>query len=594
MAADAEVKLNFTASIEQARAAIAEVSAAMEKLQATGGVMRPEDAALMNEMQGQLAAYKARVDELDAAYRALQASGGEANTAALEQIKELQQEVETLTKQQNALVDKVVSLQVENNKLKGGVQEVGKETEKAGDGGVKVVRSMRGLITGLARDLVRGQVNVKEFGLALSGLAKSTGILLAIDLVVRGIAYAFGLLKDAIFGTEEEAERLKEKMDKAAQASKDAADKMQAAFKKAHDEQAAAKAKKDAGALSFEYERQADALKVAADEVQRQARAEANMRALKASEEDHALAMKRLELDTQLAEGKISQREYRDAVLALDEEKARVQAQRVRDKADADFKASQNALALANQELENARTAWAAAQDKLDGMVTPERIQQQKNLIASLQAALDKANLDIEQNGITDANVGAKYEITQQLNAAMEKLGAFTNTAEEYNAVKAEVADLRRQFDAAVKAQRAAGVRDSAAYQERGFRYSQAGQQERQAGEVRQARQRLNAANDNAERGKLQGEVNELVNEVRRAVNTKKNQKDDADAYKEVGNFLKRQSEDIEQYGVNVRELLKVCRQLNLGTENSKGRIGALDKQIKDLQRKVNRTNSQQ
>lgn len=594
MAADAEVKLNFTASIEQARAAIAEISAAMEKLQATGGVMRPEDAALMNEMQSQLAAYKARVDELDAAYRALQASGGEANTAALEQIKELQQEVETLTKQQNALVDKVVGLQVENNKLKGGVQEVGKETEKAGAGGVKVVRSMRGLITGLARDLVRGRVNVKEFGLALSGLAKSTGILLAIDLAVRGIAYAFGLLKSALFGTEEEAERLKEKMDEAAQACKDAADKMQAAFKKAHDEQAAAKAKKDADALSFEYERQADALKVAADEVQRQARAEANMRALKASEEDHALAMKRLELDTQLAEGKISQREYRDAVLALDEEKARVQAQRVRDKADADFKASQNALALANQELENARTAWAAAHDKLDGMVTPEKIQQQKNLIASLQAALDKVNLDIEQNGITDANVGAKYEITQQLNAAMEKLGAFTNTAEEYNAVKAEVADLRRQFDAAVKAQRAAGVRDSAAYQERGFRYSQAGQQERQAGEVRQARQRLNAANDNAERGKLQGEVNELVKEVRRAVNTKKNQKDDADAYKEVGNFLKRQSEDIEQYGVNVRELLKVCQQLNLGTENSKGRIGVLEKQIKDLQRKVNRTNSQQ
>ena len=50
--ADAEVKLNFTAQVEQARAAIAEIAAAMDKLQGSGGLMRPEDAALLNEMQG--------------------------------------------------------------------------------------------------------------------------------------------------------------------------------------------------------------------------------------------------------------------------------------------------------------------------------------------------------------------------------------------------------------------------------------------------------------------------------------------------------------------------------------------------------------
>lgn len=369
---------------------------------------------------------------------------------------------------------------------------------------------------------------------------------------------------------------------------------MQEAFKKAHDEQAAARAKAAAEALAAEYERQAAALRAAADEVQRQAKAEANMRALKAADEDHAVAMKRLELDTQLADGKITQKQYRDALLALDEEKAKVQARRTREQADADFKAAQDALDFANLERENARKAWADAQKALDGMVTPERIEQQKNLIASLEAALRRVKLDIKENGITDANLTAKGEIERQLSEARDKLANFGNSDVEYKAVKAEVDDLRKRLDAAIKAQRAAEARNGASYQDRGFKYAQADQQERQAADLRGARAELNAVRDRAEKRDLQGEVNALVKEARRAAKSKDDTTDDTAAFRAISNFLKKQGDEVEQYGVNVKALIAVCEKLNMGADKSQGRIKALERDLKSLQRKVDRTNSQQ
>lgn len=317
MAADAEVKLNFTASIEQARAAIAEVSAAMEKLQATGGVMRPEDAALMNEMQGQLAAYKARVDELDAAYRALQASGGEANTAALEQIKELQQEVETLTKQQNALVDKVVSLQVENNKLKGGVQEVGKETEKAGDGGVKVVRSMRGVVANFIRDLARGKLAVRELGVALKGLAYSTVVLGAIQLAMDGIIWAWEGIKSMFTESEEEmqaaeeaAKRAQEELDKAKGEAEKAAEEVQQLKKKLAEKEEAEALKETLAGITAEYVAQRDAANSTLAALKEQAQVKARERALEAAQRTGELDMELLNLEERFASGDVGKRDY--------------------------------------------------------------------------------------------------------------------------------------------------------------------------------------------------------------------------------------------------------------------------------------------
>lgn len=587
MAADSEVKLNFTARIEQARAAIKELSSAMQELTGSKGGMSQDQVGLLNEMQAQLVAYSARVNELEAAYKKLAASSSGFSEEAKEKIAELEKTVDQLLK-------KIVDLQVANNELKGATAGVGKEVEKTGQDGVRVVRSLRGVLANFIRDLARGKLAVRELGVAIKGLLYSTVILGAIQLAMEGIALAWDKVKGALFGTEEEAEQLAEAMEKAAQASKDAADKMQAAFKKVHDADAAAKARQVASMLSAEYERQAAALRAAADETQRIAKAEANARALKAADEDHALAMKRLELDTQLADGKITQKEYRDALLALDEEKAKMQARRTREQADSDFQAAQNALDIANQERENARQAWADAQKKLDTMVTPEGIEQQKNLIESLEAALQKVKLDIKQNGVTDANLTAKGEIERQLSAARDKLANFGNSAEDYNAVKAEVAELRKRLDAAVKAQQEAEGRNGAAYREKDFKYSQAGQQERHAQDLRNARTELNKATDRAEKRDLQGEVNALVKEARRAAKSKDDTTDDTAAFRAISNFLKKQGDEVEQYGVNVKALIAVCEKLNMGADKSQGRIKALERDLKSLQRKVDRTNSGQ
>ena len=145
-----------------------------------------------------------------------------------------------------------------------------------------------------------------------------------------------------------------------------------------------------------------------------------------------------------------------------------------------------------------------------------------------------------------------------------------------------------------IQAQQEAEGRNGAAYREKDFKYSQAGQQERHAQDLRNARTELNKATDRAEKRDLQGEVNALVKEARRAAKSKDDTTDDTAAFRAISNFLKKQGDEVEQYGVNVKALIAVCEKLNMGADKSQGRIKALERDLKSLQRKVDRTNSGQ
>lgn len=125
--ADKEVTIKVSADTAPAKANLSELEGQMKQLGQNGGSgdttapaggITAEQADLLNKMQAQLLAYKTQVDELRAAYERLANSTSGASSKSSESLKALEAEVEVLKKQQNALVDKVLELQVENNRLR--------------------------------------------------------------------------------------------------------------------------------------------------------------------------------------------------------------------------------------------------------------------------------------------------------------------------------------------------------------------------------------------------------------------------------------------------------------------------------------------
>lgn len=627
MAADAEVKLNFTASIEQARAAIAEVSAAMEKLQATGGVMRPEDAALMNEMQGQLAAYKARVDELDAAYRALQASGGEANTAALEQIKELQQEVETLTKQQNALVDKVVSLQVENNKLKGGVQEVGKETEKAGDGGVKVVRSMRGVVANFIRDLARGKLAVRELGVALKGLAYSTVVLGAIQLAMDGIIWAwegiksmFTESKEEMQAAEEAAKRAQEELDKANKAAADAERKYKEFQEKIKNDESTARLKTQIEDIAAAYKKMRDEQEKIFGLAQLQAELENRKVQDKAEQEMHEITLQRLELKRKKLLGEISESGYDKAAARLDLREKGIKNQSEVDKAnlrvrqlEGELQAIRKEFAelqIANHEereaqagrasstaLEGARLNLEKSISRRDaafmeykntpyyGMNLPKFFTEKKNWQDARwhEFVTAKKNWQDAQKGVKIAQ--SLYDKIKEQNEGYEE------GEERIKQQVKRIGELSARFDK-VEAQLKTAKSTAREIEDKTFikslrenEIADAENAVRTAEAV--ARKRKEAKKPAKVSGELKEAVKQIVKDAKTAYNTDGDRTDDVEVMRAVAELLRNNGSEMGGYKDGLKELLTVCSMLKVKGDSNSAELARLKTEIKSLKRRT-------
>lgn len=606
--ADAEVKLNFTAQVEQARAAIAEIAAAMEKIQGSGGFMRPEDAALLNEMQGQLAAYKARLDELSAAYDRLKSSGGEANGRALVQIKELQEEVARLTKVQDDLLKKVVDLQVANNELKGAAAGVSAETEKAGRDGVRVVRSMRGAVANFIRDLARGKLAVRELGLALKGLMYSTVVLGAIQLAMEGIGWAwekikdvFGYSKEEMEAAEEAAKKAQEELAEAKKEAEAAADEVQRLKEKLAEKEAAETLKKTLAAITAEYVAQRDAVDATLAAVKEQAQVKARERAAEAAAKTGELDMELLGLEERFVAGDIDKRDY--IVQKAEIEKRKREEARVAevDAAEIERDAAAARTKAAKSELKNAQDRVTDEATKLAKMTSPEQAEIEQAKLEELETKLKQLK---EEPDVYDPKTGKLIDHRGEILALMDEIetqkgvaDAAAKSARQYQETARRLEEerktaekLEKDADAAVKAEQKA----NAALTETLARTSrEGGLDDRMTGkrvdiEIAKIDKEEKTKGD-TKRGQLQAKLDKLVGDVQMAADTQDDLDDDARAVDAVDKFVTANAEAMRRYGVDVSRLISLTDKLRLIQADDQRQMNSIRSRLDALERDVQR-----
>lgn len=632
--ADAEVKLNFTAQVEQARAAIAEIAAAMEKIQGSGGLMRPEDAALLNEMQGQLVAYKARLDELSASYRALQSGGGQANEQALAQIKELQEEVARLTKTQDDLLKKVVDLQVANNELKGAAAGVSAETEKAGRDGVRVVRSMRGAIANFIRDLARGKLAVRELGVALKGLMYSTVVLGAIQLAMEGIGWAwekikgvFGYSKEEMEAAEEAAKKAQEELADAKREAEKAADEVQRLKEKLAEKEAAETLKKTLADITAEYVAQRDAVDATLAALKEQAQVKARERAAEKAAKTGELDMELLDLEERFVNGDIGKRDYivqKAEIEKRKREEARVAevdaAEIERDAAAARTKAAKAELKNAQDRVTDAATEAGKYATDDDVKLAEKEYDSHHKKVVKLRAKADKIESDFLnkyfnkdmtlKNGIfTDSKEyradklaverakkiadeeGAKQPAMQrEIKALKDSAAKGKEASARLNEERKTAEKLEKDADAAVKAEEKA----NAALTETLARTSrEGGLDDRMTGkrvdiEIAKIDKEEKTKGD-TKRGQLQAKLDKLVGDVKMAADTQGDLDDDARAVDAVDKFVTANAEAIRRYGVDVSRLISLTDKLRLIQADDQRQMNGIRSRLDALERDVQR-----
>lgn len=639
--ADAEVKLNFTAQVEQARAAIAEIAAAMEKIQGSGGFMRPEDAALLNEMQGQLVAYKARLDELSAAYRALQSGGGQANEQALAQIKELQEEVARLTKTQDDLLKKVVDLQVANNELKGAAAGVSAETEKAGRDGVRVVRSMRGAVANFIRDLARGKLAVRELGLALKGLAYSTVVLGAIQLAMEGIGLVWEKIKGVFSASEEEmeaareaAEKAKEQLEDAKREAERAAGEVQRLKEKLAEKEAAETLKETLAAITAEYVAQRDAVDATLAAVKEQAQVKARERAAEKAAKTGELDMELLDLEERFVNGDIGKRDY--IVQKAEIEKRKREEARVAevDAAEIERDAAAARTKAAKAELKNAQDRVTDAEEEAGKYATDDDVKlaeakydaQHKKVVA-LRAKADKLESDF-LNKYFNEDMTFKHDVSiyseeyeadrlalerakkiadeegekqpamqREIKALKDSAAKGKEASTRLNEERKTAEKLEKDADAAVKAEEKA---NAALAETLAKTAREGGQDDRMTGKrvdielakiAKDERGKAGKAadTDSRKRGQLQAKLDKLMGDVQMAADTQDDLKDDARAVDAVDKFVTANAEAMRKYGVDVSRLISLTDKLRLIQADDQKQMNSIRSRLDALERDVQR-----
>lgn len=613
MAADAEIVLKFKAEIEEALNQIKELQKALSDMKDSGGAFggSAEESERVSELQAQLSAYVSKVQELQAAYDSLKASGGAANEQALAQIKELSGELETAKKQINGLVDKILELQVENNKLKETAKETGKEIERTGEAGMRSYRSLRSIIGKFITDLARGKVNIQEMGTALKGLAYSTVVLGAIQLAMEGIHAATKAVTDALGANAKAAEEAAERAQSALGAAEAAATRAAEEVVKLKKEMAA-QAEHDAlkQAIAEQTEGYREQLRIVQEKMatlQGEAELEAHQRAMRESADKHAYAMQKLELDIRLARNEITKEEYARAKAELDfNQKMQESANKL---ADAKAKQAKEAKAAAAYEKE-----FAAAQAEADQLAadrgrytSDSELKIQEKILEQRKAERDKISAQIDALAAEQRSIGAKgatwnpfeayndwkrggeidsgmahlFERLEEANAQLKKTQQATEAArqsnQEYQKTSAALEnatknaeELRKKTEATKKAAQEARTAYS-------MLQETVSQQDAQAFELYGAQTRLTSAKreqkardgadksrakDAREREKLSAEIEKLTRNAAEAAGTMGDVKDDQRAVEAVNSFLDKNADAVRRYGLDMGRLLDVAGRL--------------------------------
>lgn len=592
MATDAEITLKFTAEIQEALKAIHQLRDEMEKIRAAGGMLSPEDAAMMEEMRGKLGDYTRQVRELQIEYYRLQQRGGEMSAEFIGRLTELRKELAETKAQLSPLLQKIVDLQVEVNHLKENSHQAGDELTRAGDGGQRAFRSLRGAVANFIVNLAKGKLAVRELGLALKGLMYSTAILGAIQLAMEGIAWVADKVKAQFEDTSNAADAAKERLEEIEEAAKragDAADAAKEKLAKAAEQRDLIRA---AEQMAQAYERQRDAVQGIVTAIKERATAEARERAFKARSEDFGYSMRELQLKTDLMNGKVTQGQYDREMIALRGEQERTKAKR-------DVTEARAARDTANRALPGLELAMNKAEEDMNRqskyvstLTTPEEVElikakleewytyREEAMERKNNGALGRANREIKE--LEDKLKGATSEQTYKNAVKNQELA--TKNFEKARAVFYKAID-----DAKAANQNAIMVeRDAAQATGQSRRRERAEMDYLTARETKARRDKVERQQqaDRRTRETLQGKIDALARQGEEAAATP-DLKDDRKFYDKLSAFLDKNGQKITKLGANTDILIGLVEKLNIADNNQQTMIDKLQSRLEKLAREV-------
>lgn len=595
MATDAEITLKFTAEIQEALKAIHQLRDEMEKIRAAGGVLSPEDAAMMEEMRGKLGDYTRQVRELQIEYYRLQQRGGEMSAEFIGRLTELRKELAETKAQLSPLLQKIVDLQVEVNHLKENSHQAGDELTRAGDGGQRAFRSLRGAVGNFIVNLAKGKLAVRELGLALKGLMYSTAILGAIQLAMEGIAWVADKVKAQFEDTSNAADAAKERLEEIEEAAKragDAADAAKEKLAKAAEQRDLIRA---AEQMAQAYERQRDAVQGIVTAIKERATAEARERAFKARSEDFGYSMRELQLKTDLMNGKVTQGQYDREMIALRGQQERTKAMMEVTEARAARDTANRALPGLEQAMKKAEEDMNRQNKYVSTLTTPEEVElikakleewytyREEALERKNNGTLGRANREIKE--LEDKLKGATSEQTYKNAVKNQELAAK-------NFEKARAVFYKALDDAKAANQNAIIVeRDAAQATGQSRRRERAEMDYLTARETKARRDKVERQQqaDRRTRETLQGKIDALARQGAAAVESP-DKKDDHKFYEKLSAFLDKNGGNMAKVGANVDALIGLVEKLDIADNNHQKMLDDMQKRIDKLAREIKQT----
>lgn len=637
MAADAEVKLNFAADINDAAKQletlkeliewVAEDLSVIERKSKEFGPFPPETIDMIRSMSEEVERMRAQYDTLQKQFASLQASHGTMSEHFLEELqavqKALREQIEYTKEQGKQIKDLNTLVEKQGEKI----DELRKRNKRTTDDGIKGYTSLRTALTRFITQLAKGKVAIGELAVALKGLAYSSVILGAVQLAMDGIMWAwegiksmFTESKEEMQAAEEAAKRAQEELDKANKAAADAERKYKEFQEKIKNDESTARLKTQIENIAAAYKKMRDEQEKIFGLAQLQAELENRKVQDKAEQEMHEITLQRLELKRKKLLGEISESGYDKAAARLDLREKGIKNQSEVDKANLRVRQLEDELRairkeFAEQKIANLEERVAQAGRASSTALEGARLNLEKSISRRDAAFMEYKNSPYngmnllkfvtEKKNWQDARwhefVTAKknwqdaqkgVEIAQSLyDKIKEQNEGYEEGEERIKQQVKRIGELSARFDK-VEAQLKTAKSTAREIEDKTFIKSLRENEIADAeNEVRKAeavaRKRKEAKKPAKVSGELKEAVKQIVKDAKTAYNTDGDRTDDVEVMRAVAELLRNNGSEMGGYKDGLKELLTVCSMLKVKGDSNSAELARLKTEIKSLKRRT-------
>lgn len=622
MAADAEVKLNFAADINDAAKQletlkeliewVAEDLSVIERKSKEFGPFPPETIDMIRSMSEEVERMRAQYDTLQKQFASLQASHGTMSEHFLEELqavqKALREQIEYTKEQGKQIKDLNTLVEKQGEKI----DELRKRNKRTTDDGIKGYTSLRTALTRFITQLAKGKVAIGELTVALKGLAYSSVILGAVQLAMDGIMWAwegiksmFTESKEEMQAAEEAAKRAQEELDKANKAAADAERKYKEFQEKIKNDESTARLKTQIENIAAAYKEMRDEQEKIFGLAQLQAELEGRMVQDKAEQEMHEITLQRLELKRKKLLGEISESGYDKAAARLDLREKGIKNQSEVDKANLRVRQLEGELQAIRKEFAELQIANHEEREAQAGRASSTALEGARLNLEKSISRRDAAFMEYKNtpyNGMNqlefvtakknwlDAQKGV--EIAQSLyDKIKEQNEGYEEGEERIKQQVKRIGELSARFDK-VEAQLKKAKSTAREIEDKTFikslrenEIADAENAVRTAEAV--ARKRKEAKKPAKVSGELKEAVKQIVKDAKTAYNTDGDRTDDVEVMRAVAELLRNNGSEMGGYKDGLKELLTVCSMLKVKGDSNSAELARLKTEIKSLKRRT-------